>query len=170
MNSKYLTLPLLATSAVILMSARNLKPAYESPRGLEGRQSATSPETGNQFHFKDDSGGSGIAKNGNHFSFHDYTSGDGVKVLTYIELCPSAKLAKRALDQKIKEASSITARGPKLGKSGEPIGERVVLAVENYQGERESESFICWTTGSRFHWIQSKSLRHALAFEKTLDP
>ena len=123
------------------------------------------------FQFKDETGGKGTTKAGNPFSFHTYSSEDGVKVLTYIETFESVELAKRALDEKLKEASPITARCPKLDKSGKPIGERVVLTeAKKNQAEAETQSFICWTTGSRLHWIQSKLLKHALAFEKTLDP
>lgn len=131
----------------------------------------TSKISTDHFQFKDEEGGKGITKDGNHFSFHSYTSNDGVKLLTYVEMLKSAKLAKRALDEKLKEATSTSSRGPKLGKNGQRIGERVVLTVQKKaQGEAESESFVCWTIGSTLHWIQSKSLKHALAFEKTLDP
>ncbi len=150
---------------------------YELPstpdpcRGSGSRQDSAGPQAKDQLQFKDENGGKGVTKDGNVFSFHTYSSNDGVKLLTYIERCSSGLNAKKALDQKIKEASSIRARGPKLGKDGKPIGERVVLTAENKaQGEAQSESFICWTVGSELHWIQSRSLKHALAFEKTLDP
>jgi hypothetical protein len=56
------------------------------------------------------------------------------------------------MDKKTKEASSVVARGPRLDRNGEYLGERVVLTVEKKtQGEVESESFICWTTGSVLH-------------------
>jgi hypothetical protein len=148
-----------------------LPSTHEPPRGSGSQQDSASPQAKDQLQFKDENGGKGITKDGNVFSFHTYSSNDGVKLLTYIEACSSGLNAKRALDQKIKEASSISARGPKLGKDGEPIGERVVLTVEKKaQGEPQSESFICWTVGSELHWIQSRSLKHALAFEKTLNP
>jgi hypothetical protein len=139
---------------------------------IAARQDSAGPQAKGQLQFKDENGGKGITKDdGNLFSFHTYTSNDGVKLLTYIETCSSGLNAMKALDQKIKQASSIGARGPKLGRDGKPIGERVVLTVEKKaQGEVQSESFICWTTGSKLHWIQSQSLKHALAFEKTLDP
>jgi hypothetical protein len=116
-------------------------------------------------------GGSGVTKNCNSFSFHNYTSGDGTKLFTYIEDCASVQLAKRVFEEKIKEASSISTRGPKLDKNGKSMGERAVLTVERkVQGKAQSDTLICWTTGSRLHWIQCNSLRHALAFEKTLNP
>jgi hypothetical protein len=148
-----------------------LPSTHETRRGSGSRQDSARPQAKDQLQFKDENGGKGITKDGNLFSFHTYTSNDGVKLLTYIETCSSGLNAKRALDQKIKEASSIRARGPKLGKDGKPIGERVVLTVEKKaQGGAQSESFICWTAGSELHWIQSQSLKYALAFEKTLDP
>lgn len=135
-----------------------------------GRQQAGS-QTKGQFQFKNGRGGDGTTKDGNPFSFHVYTSQDGVTLLTRIEEYATPELAIRAMDEKTKEASSIIARGPRLDRNGKYIGERVVLTVENKaKGETEPESFICWTTDSRLHWIQSKSLEHALAFEKTLYP
>ena len=137
----------------------------------EGQQKNPGPQAADQFQFKDEEGGKGITKDGKTFSFHSYSSGDGVKLLTYIEDFASMELAKRALDEKVRQASSVGARGPKLDKNGKPIGERVVLTEEKKtQDQAESQNFICWTTGSTLHWIQSKSLKHALAFEKTLDP
>lgn len=136
----------------------------------EGPQKNPGPQATDQFQFKDEEGGEGITKDGKTFSFHSYSSGDGVKLLTYIEDFASVKLAKGALDEKARQASSVSARGPKLDKNGKPVGERVVLTEEKTQNQAESQSFICWTTGSTLHWIQSKSLKHALAFEKTLDP
>jgi hypothetical protein len=136
-----------------------------------GRQQPAGSQTEGHFKFKDESGGNGTTEDGNRFSFHVYTSQDGVALSTYIEEYPTLELANRAMDEKAKEASSIIARGPRLDRNSEYLGERVVLTVEKKtQGEVESESFICWTTGSRLHWIQSKSLKHALAFEKTLYP
>jgi len=147
------------------------KPAYKTSRALEMQQDSGGPQTKGQYQFKDEMGGSGITKDGNHFSFHDYASEDGVKLSTYIEICSSAELAKEALGERVKQASTIIARGPKLDKNNKSVGERVVLTVERKtQGEAQSESFICWTIGSRLHCIQSKSIKHALAFEKTLDP
>lgn len=136
-----------------------------------GRQQAAGSQTKGQFQFKNERGGNGTTKDGNRFSFQVYTSQDGVALLTYIEIFPSPEPARKAFDQKAAEGSSIIARGPRLDRNGEYLGERVVLTVEmKTQGEVESESFICWTTGSLLHWIQSKSLKHALAFEKTLYP
>jgi hypothetical protein len=144
--------------------------ALKTRQALETQQDSPALKTKDQFQFKDEMGGKGITEDGDTFSFHSYISDDGVKLSTYIERCPSAQFAKRALEKKVKEASSISARGPKLDKNGKSIGERVVLTVEKTQGERQSVSFICWTFGSELHWIQSLSLKHALAFEKTLDP
>lgn len=145
-------------------------PPAEARQELETQQNPAGLQTKDQFQFKDENGGKGITKDGNVFSFHTYSSNDGVKLLTYIETLASVELAKRALDEKLKEASSVVSRGPKLEKSGKRIGERVVLTIERKtQGEAESQSFVCWTTGSSLHWIQSKSLKHALAFEKTLE-
>src|SRR5215472_9305358 len=117
-----------------------------------------------QLQFKDEVGGLAIAKDGNELSFHTYKSQDGVTLSTFIETCSSPELAKKAFEEKVKEASSIIARGARLDRNGEYLGERAVLTVENMiKGKVESESFICWTTPSRLHWIQSKSLKHALA-------
>jgi hypothetical protein len=148
MSSKYLVILLIVTSGAIF-------------RG----------QTTDQFQFEHERGGDGTTKDGNRFSFQVYTSQDGVALLTYIEEYPTRELANRAMDEKAREASSIIARGPRLDRNGEYLGERVVLTVEKKtQGEVESESFICWTTGSRLHWIQSKSLKHALAYENMLYP
>jgi hypothetical protein len=156
-------------SLALLISIIVFKSGCNLP--TSGRQQAAGSQTKSQVQFKNERGGNGTTKDGNHFSFHVYTSQDGVALLTYIEEYATPELAKRAIDEKAKEASSIIARGPRLNKDGETIGERVVL-VEKSQGETRSEpeSFICWTTGSRIHWIQSKSLNHALAYEKTLYP
>ncbi|SRR6266478_3456574 len=151
MSSKYLVILLIMTSGAIFRTGCG--------------------QTTDQFQFKDEEGGSGTTEDGNRFSFHSYKSQDDVRLLTYIEICPSPEFAKKAFDQKLKEASSIIARGPRLDKSGKSIGERVVLTVEKKtQGQAESESFVCWVIGSRLHWIQCKSLKHALAFEKALFP
>ena len=163
-------LPFILVASLVQTGSDPMIPSCKTRQALERRQDSAGLQTKDQFQFKDENGGKGIAKDGNHFSFHSYTSNDGVKLLTYIETCSSAQRAKRALDEKIKEASSISLRGPKLDKNGKHIGERVVLTVEKTRGEKQSESFICWTVGSELHWIQSLSLEHALAFEKTLDP
>jgi hypothetical protein len=135
------------------------------------RQEDPSSQIKGQVRFKDERGGSGTTEDGNHFSFHVYKSQDEVELLTYIEIFPSSELARKAFDEKVAEGSSIIARGPRLDKNGKSIGERVVLTVERRaMGETQSESFICWTIGSRLHWIQSKSLKHALAFENTFYP
>lgn len=137
----------------------------QGPQQHNGDSRAT-----DHFQFKDETGGEGITKDGTFFSFHSYTADDGVKLLTYIETFTSIELAPKALDEKVKEASSVSARGPKLDRNGKPIGERVVLTAEKKtQGEAESKTFVCWTIGSNLHWIESKSLKHALAFEKTLE-
>jgi hypothetical protein len=150
MSSKQIMLLALLTSAVFLWTGGDLKPAYK---------------------FKDEMGGSGTTEDGHEFSFHTYKSQDEVWLLTYIEMCPSPELAKKTMDEKVKEASSIIARGPRLDRNGEYLGERVVLTVvKKTQGEAQTESLICWTIGSGLHCIQSRSLKHALAFEKTLYP
>ena len=171
MTSKQLTSSTILVSLAFFTAGSPLHPMCNQSLTLEGQLGSGGRQTGDEFQFKDEKGGSGVTKNGNNFSFHSYTSGDGIKLFTYIEDCASVELAKRAVEEKIKEASSVSIRGPKLDKNGKSIGERVVLKVERkVQGEEQSDSLICWTTGSRLHWIQCKSLRHALAFEKSLIP
>jgi len=136
-----------------------------------GTQQAAGSQTKGQVQFKDEGGGTGTTEDGHEFSFHRYKSHDEVWLSTYIEICPSPELAKKAMDEKVKEAASIIARGPRLDRNGEYLGERVVLIVEKKtQGKGESISFICWTANSSLHCIQSKSLKHALAYEKILYP
>lgn len=164
-----------STSVLLAGYAFLLRPTFvpvaacRTCQALEWRQGSANQTMKNHFQFKDEEGGSGISKNGNRFSFHVYTSNDGVKILTYIETFPSASRAKRALDEKIKEASSISAHGSKYDKNGKRIGERVVLTMDKAYSTKQSQSFICWTFGSELHWVRSQSLEHALAFEKTLD-
>jgi hypothetical protein len=113
------------------------------PQGLPQQHHGDSQAT-DHFQFKDETGGEGITKDGIFFSFHSYTSDDGVKLLTYIETFTSIELAQKALDEKVKEASSVSARGPKLDRNGKPIGERVVLTAEKKtQAEAESQNFVC---------------------------
>jgi hypothetical protein len=124
-----------------------------------------------QSQFKDEGGGSGIAGDGNRFSFHGYQSKDGVAVSTYIEDFRSPELARKVFEAKITEGLIVFARGPRLDRNGKSIGERVVLTMKSKaEGETQSDSYIFWTTDARLHWIQSKSLRHALALEKTFYP
>jgi len=151
MGSKNIILLALAVACIFLFTA--------------GDQAA------NHFQFKNEVGGNGITEDGHEFSFHTYKSQDGVWLSTYVETCPSPELAKKAFDEKVREASSVIARGPRFDRNGEYLGERVVLKVEKKtQAKVEAESFICWTTPSRLHCIESTSLRHALAYEKTLYP
>lgn len=149
-------------------TASSLSKTFEAS---QNKQENDQPQVTDRLEFKDEAGGKATTTDGNAFSFHSYTSNDGVKLLASIEMFKSARLAKRALDERLKEATSVSSSGPKLGKNGQRIGERVVLTVQKKtQGEGESQSFVCWTIGSSLHCIQSKSLKHALAFEKTLDP
>jgi len=102
------------------------------------------------------------------FSFHTYSSNDGVKLLTYIERCSSGLNAKKALDQRLKKppqsglAPEAWQRWQAYRREGSPY------SGEQGSGRSQSESFICWTVGSELHWIQSRSLKHALLSKRRL--
>ena len=121
------------------------------------------------FEFKDIQGGRGKTEDGIPFSYHLYKSCDGVGVSTTVENRSSVFSALKALQRKVKTASKIIERGPKLDDKGQRTGERVVAMFASNGSEKERAA-VLWTEGSDFHYLESSSLRHLIAFEKKYYP
>jgi len=133
----------------------------ESPHQQESASEA--------FEFKDIQGGRGKTEDGVPFSYHLYKSSDGVGVSTTVENRISAFSAVKALQRKIKTASKIIERGSRLDVKGQRTGEKVVAMFKS-DGSNKERAAVFWTDGSDFHYLESSSLPHLIAFEKKYYP
>jgi len=110
---------------------------------------------------------SGRRGNGAEFSAEDYSSTDGVSVIMTVETYTSVSRAKEALRKRIREASRIVERSPKVDGDGTILGERVVLSFAPGIHHR-AYATILWLEQEDLHEIESTSLRAALEFERQL--
>lgn len=113
-----------------------------------------------------DMGGGKALRHGIPLSIHWWRSSDGVPVTSYIESHRSPQNAERAMQKKVQEATKLISRGAKLNRSGNRVGERAVVRLPLGDG-RHHGAAILWTDGSEFHHLESPSLKHVLAFEKS---
>lgn len=115
--------------------------------------------------FKDLQGGRGKTPDGISFSYHLYKSSDGVGVTTIVESHSSPASAQKALRNKLRTAIKIIERGPRIEDQAEEKGGRAVFSFA-VPGSHKKQAAVIWTDGQQLYRIESRSLKHALAFEK----
>lgn len=108
--------------------------------------------------------GSGRTEDGSPFSFWSAKSSDGVAISARTEKRRSVARAHAELRKQLKSAE-VVEQGPKTNNQGERVGERVVGCFAATH-ETKGRCVVLWTDGSDFHFLESQSLRHLLAFEK----
>lgn len=109
--------------------------------------------------------GSAETEDGIPFSFNSYKSSDGTMVSTRFQRCNSSACAKKELIKSIRTATKVIERTPKLGKDSKQVGERAVFTSKQ-EGSDYLQTTVIWTNGSQVYFIESRSLQHALEFEK----
>lgn len=97
-------------------------------------------------------------------NYHSFESSDGVFISQSNEMFPSARRAKKELQERLSLATEIIERDNKLGKDGRVVGERVVGVSNGKEGQQMT--FIMWTDGEVLSSIEAPSMRHILEFEK----
>lgn len=122
-----------------------------------------------EIEFKGVSAGSGRKRDGTPFSFALYKSTDHTGVSASTEKYRSSNAAANALRKKLGRAANVVETGSKFSPDGKRIGTRSV-AIFPSQGTSKAQAMVLWTNRSDFHYIQSTSLKHALAFEKKFYP
>jgi hypothetical protein len=109
--------------------------------------------------------GSGRTPDGYSTEFTQLRASDCVKVDIETESMGSPMEAESEMEKKIRGASRVVERGPKVDLPGHPDGERAVLLF----GSEARAEIVLWFKGnSRLHIIESTSLAHALACEKLI--
>lgn len=117
--------------------------------------------------FKSMGAGSGKTEDGSEFSFAWMKSADGVVVSTRTERRKSAARAGAVLKKTLRGAEIIE-RSPKVNNRGRQIGQRVTARLS--QEPNKIRYVMVWTEGPDFHYLESVSLPHLLAFEKRYYP
>lgn len=130
-----------------------------SPTSIEGQESQDREMT-----FKNLLSGSGRTEDGSRFSFGSAEASDGVKISARTERRSSVSRAKAVLKRTLRGAEIVT-REPKINNQGQKVGERVVAHFAS-KAQNKSRYALLWTDGSDFHYLQSSSLRHLLAYER----
>ena len=116
------------------------------------------------FTFK--SGADGKTSDGADFSAVSYESSDGIVVSAITETYTIKGKAERALQKRLRGASRILSRVPKISSTGKQVGTRIVVLFP-HEDQYRSKAMIFWTDGSELHSIGAASLRHVREFEKT---
>lgn len=160
--------------ALILICCIAISAAFVFVRGrlppLKGKEQARVSIKGisnQEITFKAGMDFDGRMEDGSRVSHLVYESFDGVKVTKSIIYFNSPKRARKELQSDLQKATQIIERDPKLNTNREQVGERVVLFVYGSSHEREPRAAVLWTNESEFHSIESSSLQHALALEKS---
>jgi hypothetical protein len=73
--------------------------------------------------------------------------------------------AESEMEEKIRGASRVMEREPRVDLPGHPNGERAILLFEK---EGRAEVLLWFRGHSKLHKIESASLAHALAYEKLI--
>jgi hypothetical protein len=115
--------------------------------------------------FSEVSSEKGTTKDGAPFASQLYQSSDGVGLTVTRENRDSAARVNKELQRKLKVATRIIERAPKLDDTGRRVGERVAAMFVPNDSHKEQAS-VLWTYGGQLYYIESQSLRHALEFEK----
>lgn len=113
--------------------------------------------------FKFKSGTNGKTADGAEFSTVTYESSDGIAISAITETYSTEVKAQRALRKRLKGASRILGRAPKL--AGGRVYPRVVARFMREDSYR-SPVMIFWIDGRELHSIGADSVQHAREFEK----
>jgi hypothetical protein len=153
------TMANLSTFSVILGA---MLISLSTPQGPFGRAQVDRQES--NITFTSMGAGSGKTEDGSDYSFSSMKSSDGVWVSTRTERRKSASRANAVMKRTLRGAE-IRGRGPKINSSGKRVGERVVAYFPS-----KRRNAVLWTDGSDFHYLESESLSHILAYEKKYYP
>ncbi len=118
---------------------------------------------GREVRFKSRGAGTLLLPNGRLGGFTTVRASDCVDVAVESEDEGLPAQAEGEMEKKIQRAVRVIDRGPIIGPSGEPLGERAVLLEK----EEPNAEIVVLYKGKRYvGLIKSTSLAHALAFEK----
>lgn len=159
----YATTLKVAALVVLLSSCPFMGRTFPAPNSITRFQSRNQKE---EIVFKQGSAGSGKTKDGSRFSFTEWESSDGVWLTFRTEKRGSLPRARAALLAALR-GKSVLERRPKLDRRGQNVGERVVAKYYWKEGKKY-QNIIVWTEGSDVNYLESSSLQHILAFEKSL--
>lgn len=118
-----------------------------------------------QVRFRSRMAGTTMLANGLTGDFTIVRASDCVEVSSEVEEKGSAVEARNELEKMTREAFRLIERGSKIDRSGQKVGERVLLLSER-GGKAE---VVVWFNGdSKLFKIESNSLSHVLAYEKLI--
>jgi hypothetical protein len=164
---------LLVIISSFLASGVEVRPISRSVcrQALESEQKTTSEATSGRasLEFKEVMMGEQIATDGTKRPFHTWKASDGVSVTSFTQEFRSHAQANYSFSKRLKQASQVIEKTPKVDKAGRRVGQRAVVTF-SYPGKKEQFSGIIWTEGSIFHDVESLSLEHAALFEKKIYP
>jgi hypothetical protein len=170
MASINLRILLCLSLALGLRIGRRIYPADLMPESASHQLTGGGGESkSTDLDFKETMVGEAVTSDGFRYPIHDWKSNDGVALSSSILTFSSEAQAREALSNRIKGASAVVERGPRINISGRRTGERVMVTF-SYAGRKEASFGILWTDGEKFHDIESFSLRHVLAFEQKFYP
>lgn len=98
-------------------------------------------------------------------AFHNYRSDDGVFLQRKAIEYRSDVRAREEMQRMINTAAKMIDRGSKLEGEGSRKGERAVLLWRRWRAG-EVHAVVLWTDGPELYILESRSLRHVLAFER----
>lgn len=120
----------------------------------------------NKVRFTFKRGADGKTADGADLSVVTYESSDGITVTAITQTYSTKRQAERALQKKLKGATKILNRAPKIARTGQRVGTRIVARFP--VGDRyPPRATIFWTDGSELHYVGSVSMKHTQEFEKT---
>jgi hypothetical protein len=119
--------------------------------------------------FKEVMVGEQMTQDGTKRPFHTWKASDGVSVTSFTQEFRSHAQANHSFSKRLKQASQVIEKKPKVDKAGHQVGQRAVVTF-SYPGKKEQFSGIIWTEGSIFHDVESVSPDHAILFEKEFYP
>jgi hypothetical protein len=104
----------------------------------------------------------GVTVDGCEFSSTGWQSSDGVVVFLKIYYCKPAN-AQEVWNRLTSEATKVFEKKA-LTKDGKQTGERIIASFS--KGLVKRPEMILWTDGDDIYIVDSKSIEHALVFEK----
>jgi hypothetical protein len=142
-----------------------LTAAVRTLRGIVAAQSSESARK--KPVFKEDAAGTILNRDGFEVDLHGFKSSDGNSVSYSLSTPLGSATALDELDRQLALADHVVVREPFRNAEGHVAGERAVIFFEGRRTHEEIAA-ILWTDGRILHRIESRSLYHALEFEKQL--
>lgn len=142
---------------------------FRFPKTLSEKIATTHNPVRETAEYKSIVAGHGTAQDGSPVSFTIYLSVDDVYVKKSVERHRSPRLAEEALQERLRSALTIVEQGRRLRRDGQQIGDRAVVMLAPGTTQ-QAQAAVLWTDGSDLLSLESSSLRHALEFEKKLNP